>query len=44
MALTVTTTKRWYHREEGGWESVKRHFREMGINCQTTEPLPLQLV
>ncbi|MCW8092300.1 NAD-glutamate dehydrogenase [Alteromonas sp. ASW11-130] len=21
----------------GGWESVKRHFREMGINCQTTE-------
>ncbi len=21
----------------GAWESVKRHFREMGINCQTTE-------
>ncbi|MCP4411323.1 MAG: NAD-glutamate dehydrogenase, partial [Gammaproteobacteria bacterium] len=21
---------------KGGWESVKRHFREMGINCQTT--------
>lgn len=21
----------------GGWESVKRHFREMGIDCQTTE-------
>ncbi|KEY91325.1 NAD-specific glutamate dehydrogenase [Candidatus Photodesmus blepharus] len=21
----------------GGWESVKRHFREMGINCQTTD-------
>ena len=20
----------------GGWESVKRHFREIGINCQTT--------
>lgn len=22
---------------KGGWESVKRHFREMGINCQTTD-------
>ncbi|HET7649858.1 MAG TPA: NAD-glutamate dehydrogenase [Gammaproteobacteria bacterium] len=22
---------------KGGWESVKRHFREMGINTQTTE-------
>ncbi|MPW35740.1 NAD-glutamate dehydrogenase [Vibrio sp. B1Z05] len=21
---------------KGGWESVKRHFRELGINCQTT--------
>ncbi len=21
----------------GGWESVKRHFREMGVNCQTTD-------
>jgi len=21
---------------KGGWESVKRHFREMGIDCQTT--------
>ncbi len=21
----------------GGWESVKRHFREMGIDCQTTD-------
>jgi len=21
----------------GGWESVKRHFREVGINCQTTD-------
>jgi glutamate dehydrogenase len=21
----------------GAWESVKRHFREMGINCQTTD-------
>lgn len=21
----------------GAWESVKRHFREMGIDCQTTE-------
>ena len=21
----------------GGWESVKRHFREIGIDCQTTE-------
>lgn len=21
----------------GGWEAVKRHFREMGIDCQTTE-------
>ena len=21
----------------GGWESVKRHFSEMGINCQTTD-------
>ena len=21
----------------GGWESVKRHFREIGINCQTTD-------
>ncbi|UTV29149.1 NAD-glutamate dehydrogenase [Photobacterium atrarenae] len=21
----------------GGWESVKRHFRELGINCQTTD-------
>ncbi|MGV6853482.1 MAG: NAD-glutamate dehydrogenase [bacterium] len=22
---------------KGAWESVKRHFREMGIDCQTTE-------
>ncbi|MBL4829261.1 MAG: NAD-glutamate dehydrogenase [Aliivibrio sp.] len=22
---------------KGGWESVKRHFREMDINCQTTD-------
>ncbi|MBY5946077.1 NAD-glutamate dehydrogenase [Photobacterium rosenbergii] len=22
---------------KGGWESVKRHFRELGINCQTTD-------
>ncbi len=22
---------------KGGWESVKRHFREMGIDCQTTD-------
>ena len=22
---------------KGGWESVKRHFREMGVNCQTTD-------
>jgi glutamate dehydrogenase len=22
---------------KGGWESVKRHFREIGIDCQTTE-------
>ncbi|WP_105168427.1 NAD-glutamate dehydrogenase [Pseudoalteromonas sp. T1lg23B] len=22
---------------KGGWESVKRHFREMDIDCQTTE-------
>jgi glutamate dehydrogenase len=22
---------------KGGWESVKRHFREIGINCQTTD-------
>jgi glutamate dehydrogenase len=22
---------------KGGWESVKRHFRELGIDCQTTE-------
>ncbi|WP_375753985.1 NAD-glutamate dehydrogenase [Vibrio sp. HN007] len=22
---------------KGGWESVKRHFREMGINCQETD-------
>jgi glutamate dehydrogenase len=22
---------------KGGWESVKRHFREAGINCQTTD-------
>ena len=21
----------------GAWESVKRHFREMGIDCQTTD-------
>ncbi|ART79338.1 NAD-glutamate dehydrogenase [Oceanisphaera avium] len=21
----------------GGWESVKRHFRELGIDCQTTD-------
>ena len=21
----------------GGWESVKRHFREVGIDCQTTD-------
>ncbi|MCF4009729.1 NAD-glutamate dehydrogenase [Rheinheimera sp. UJ63] len=21
----------------GGWEAVKRHFREIGINCQTTD-------
>ncbi|MEZ9710090.1 NAD-glutamate dehydrogenase [Vibrio breoganii] len=21
---------------KGGWESVKRHFRELGVNCQTT--------
>ncbi|WP_299495159.1 NAD-glutamate dehydrogenase [uncultured Shewanella sp.] len=21
----------------GAWESVKRHFREMGVNCQTTD-------
>ncbi|MBM7035786.1 NAD-glutamate dehydrogenase [Vibrio ulleungensis] len=22
---------------KGAWESVKRHFRELGINCQTTD-------
>ncbi|MGL5146431.1 MAG: NAD-glutamate dehydrogenase domain-containing protein, partial [Plesiomonas shigelloides] len=22
---------------KGGWESVKRHFREIGVNCQTTD-------
>ncbi|MGL4898510.1 MAG: NAD-glutamate dehydrogenase, partial [Shewanella sp.] len=22
---------------KGGWESVKRHFRELGIDCQTTD-------
>ena len=22
---------------KGGWESVKRHFREMGIDCQSTD-------
>ncbi|PSW14818.1 NAD-glutamate dehydrogenase [Photobacterium sanctipauli] len=22
---------------KGGWESVKRHFRELGVNCQTTD-------
>jgi glutamate dehydrogenase len=22
---------------KGGWESVKRHFREIGIDCQTTD-------
>ncbi|MGF1687873.1 NAD-glutamate dehydrogenase [Photobacterium japonica] len=22
---------------KGGWESVKRHFRELGINCQETD-------
>ncbi|OLQ88425.1 NAD-glutamate dehydrogenase [Vibrio panuliri] len=22
---------------KGGWESVKRHFREMGVDCQTTD-------
>ncbi|MDV7104373.1 NAD-glutamate dehydrogenase [Vibrio sp. TH_r3] len=22
---------------KGAWESVKRHFREMGVNCQTTD-------
>ncbi|MDW6003936.1 NAD-glutamate dehydrogenase [Vibrio mangrovi] len=22
---------------KGGWESVKRHFRELGIDCQTSE-------
>ncbi|MEL4252805.1 NAD-glutamate dehydrogenase [Shewanella xiamenensis] len=22
---------------KGGWESVKRHFREVGIDCQTTD-------
>ena len=21
----------------GGWESVKRHFRELGIDCQSTD-------
>jgi glutamate dehydrogenase len=22
---------------KGGWEAVKRHFRELGMNCQTTD-------
>ncbi|MSP51247.1 MAG: NAD-glutamate dehydrogenase [Alphaproteobacteria bacterium] len=22
---------------KGGWESVKRHFRELGVDCQTTD-------
>ena len=33
----ATTTRRMGITARGAWESVKRHFREMGIDCQTTD-------
>ena len=36
-ARPATTTRRMGITARGAWESVKRHFREMGIDCQTTD-------
>ena len=35
VAPTVTTTRRWASPRGGGWECVKRHFRERGKDIQT---------
>ena len=33
----ATTTRRWASPRVGAWESVKRHFRELGIDTQTQD-------
>jgi glutamate dehydrogenase len=33
-APTATTTRRWASPPRGAWESVKRHFRELGLDTQ----------
>ena len=35
-AVWAMTIKKWGSQLAGAWESVKRHFREIGIDCQTT--------
>ena len=32
----ATTTRRWASPPRGAWEAVKRHFREMDVDIQTT--------
>jgi len=36
-AAVAMTTRRWASRPRGAWESVKRHFRELGTDIQTTD-------
>ncbi len=33
---SATTTRRWASPPRGAWEAVKRHFREMDVDIQTT--------
>ncbi len=37
VAPTATTTRRWGSPPRGAWESVKRHFRGLGVNTQEDE-------
>ena len=36
-ARSATTTRRWASPRKGAWESVKRHFRELGRDTQTED-------
>ena len=36
-APSATTTRRWASPRKGAWESVKRHFRELGVDTQSEE-------
>ena len=36
-ARSATTTRRWASPPRGAWVSVRRHFREMGVDCQSED-------